>query len=77
MHRTNIYLTDEEERALSRLAEERGTSKAAIVRDLIDDGLGLTTSRAHATAAVDEAFGAWAERTAEELAELASLRRAR
>jgi predicted DNA-binding protein len=77
MRRTNIYLTPEEERELSRLAEERGTSKAAVVRELIDAGLGFSASRSRAAAAVDEAFAGWAERTEEELAELAALRRAR
>ncbi|MGI8937491.1 MAG: CopG family transcriptional regulator [Iamia sp.] len=40
MHRTNIYLTEEQERALDERARRGGTTRSAIVRDIIDRDLG-------------------------------------
>lgn len=39
MRRTNIYLDDEQCRALDQLATAQGTSRAALIRRLIDEGL--------------------------------------
>ncbi|HXH59545.1 CopG family transcriptional regulator [Iamia sp.] len=39
MHRTNIYLTDEQERALDQRARQAGTTRSAVVRDIIDRDL--------------------------------------
>lgn len=39
MRRTNIYLDDEQCRMLDRLATAQGTSRAALIRRLIDEGL--------------------------------------
>jgi hypothetical protein len=36
MHRTNLYLTDEQERALDARARAAGISRSAIVRRIID-----------------------------------------
>lgn len=36
MHRTQIYLTDEEERALSERAKKTGRSKSDLIREAID-----------------------------------------
>ncbi len=40
MHRTNIYLTQEQARALDERARQGGTTRSAIVRDIIDRDLG-------------------------------------
>lgn len=40
MVRTQIYLTEEERAALKRLAEERGTSQSALIREAVDRYLG-------------------------------------
>lgn len=45
MHRTNIYLDDRQIALLDRLAEDRGTSRAAVIRQAIDDSLGVSDSR--------------------------------
>lgn len=39
MHRTNIYLTDEQERALDERARRAGTTRSAVVREIIDRDL--------------------------------------
>jgi hypothetical protein len=36
MHRTNLYLTDEQERALDARARAAGLSRSALVRSIID-----------------------------------------
>lgn len=37
MRRTQIYLTEEEQKELDRLSEERGVSKSSIVREAVDE----------------------------------------
>jgi metal-responsive CopG/Arc/MetJ family transcriptional regulator len=62
MHRTNIYLDDEQLAALDRLASARGTSRAEVVRDLIDRGLGGDgEDLASDLDAIDRSFGAIAD----------------
>lgn len=39
MHRTNIYLTDEQVRELDERAILAGTNRSEIVRELLDEGL--------------------------------------
>jgi metal-responsive CopG/Arc/MetJ family transcriptional regulator len=39
MHRTNIYLDDEQRRALDRRAAEEGVSRAEVIRRMIDRSL--------------------------------------
>ena len=36
MHRTNLYLTDEQEKALDARARAAGVSRSALVRSIID-----------------------------------------
>ncbi len=40
MHRTNIYLTEQQDRALRAQAQARGTTKSAVLREILDQGLG-------------------------------------
>ena len=44
MIRTQVQLTDEQARALRKVAAERGTSVAAVIRDLVDEGLRVPAS---------------------------------
>lgn len=39
MQRTNVYLTDEQQRALAARARVAGTTKSAVLRDILDAGL--------------------------------------
>lgn len=41
MHRTNVYLTEEQERALDARARVAGTSRSAVLREILDDELCL------------------------------------
>lgn len=58
MQRTNIYLDDRQLRALDRLAQARGVSRAEVVRTLIDRGLsGGEHDPASDLAAIEASFG--------------------
>ncbi|MGI8876260.1 MAG: ribbon-helix-helix protein, CopG family [Egibacteraceae bacterium] len=62
MQRTNIYLDESQCQELDRLARSRGTSRAALVRELIDRALGSDIDDlAGDLAAIDESFGVLAE----------------
>ena len=59
MQRTNIYLEEEQCAALDAVAEREGTSRAAVIRDLIDRGLGGSSGDFESDiAAIRESFGA-------------------
>jgi plasmid stability protein len=59
MHRTNIYVTDEQRAALAERAAAEGISTAELVRRLIDQALfGTSEDLADDLAAIDVSFGA-------------------
>lgn len=39
MHRTNIYLSEEQEAVLDSLAEAAGTSRSEVIRRILDEAL--------------------------------------
>jgi hypothetical protein len=73
MHRTNIYLTDAQHQAIGQIAASRGVARAEVIRGFIDEKLGSST-RQERRAAVEAAFGLWAERSDDEINELKSFR---
>jgi len=53
-----VYLTDEQRKRLAQRASEAGTSEAAVIRDILDDALGIDEDNTdEALAAIDAAFG--------------------
>ena len=44
MKRTNIYLADAQSEALDRLAQAQGVSRAEIIREFVDAGLGASAA---------------------------------
>lgn len=59
MRRTNIYLEERQTRALDRLADAEGTSRAEIIRRLIDRALDTGADRRSLLlAAIDASAGA-------------------
>lgn len=62
MHRTNIYLTDEQRAALAARAAAEGTSAAELIRRLIDQALfGANEDLVDDLATIDVSFGALRE----------------
>ena len=59
MQRTNIYLTEAQQRALAARARMEGTTRSAVVREILDASLAST---APADEKLHAAFGALAER---------------
>lgn len=41
MHRTQIYITEEQERRIAVRAADAGVSKAQVIRRMLDQGLGI------------------------------------
>ena len=61
MIRTQIYLTEEERAALKRLAEKRGTSQSALIREAVDLFLAARGTESEEKR-LDESFGIWKDR---------------
>lgn len=58
MQRTNIYLSEEQIARLDEVAAARRSSRADVVRELIDDGLAtLASTPDERVAAIDISFG--------------------
>ena len=58
MIRTQIYLTEQENKALALLANLEGRAKSELIREIIDEKLRLGSPKQAAQAA-RKAFGAW------------------
>jgi hypothetical protein len=41
MRRTQMYLTDEQRKRLAQRAKDAGTSEASVIREILDDALGI------------------------------------
>lgn len=62
MHRTNIYLADDQCSALDRLARSAGISRAELIRRLLTQAIGDDLQDlAGDLAAIDESFGVLAD----------------
>jgi hypothetical protein len=67
MKRTQVYLTEEQDRRLARVAEERGTSRASALRWALDSALGTGDAEQEArriilaTAGLLDDYPDWAE----------------
>lgn len=57
MKRTQIYISEEQERRIAEHAEDAGVSKAAVIRRLLDQGLGIDDGADARVRAVDATFG--------------------
>lgn len=62
MDRTNIYLESEQAKRLDRLAKQEGTSRAELIRRLLDRAMaGHDGDLDSDLAAIDVSFGAFAD----------------
>lgn len=61
MKRTQIYITEEQDRLLSARARDAGTPKAEIIRRILDSGLGLGEDVAERRRALRDSAGALAD----------------
>ena len=63
VHRTQIYLTEEEARTLDRLAKERGQTRSHLIREAIREKYGSRPSHVEFQAVLDRVAGAWNDET--------------
>ncbi len=61
MKRTQIYLTEEEQKELDRLSEERGVSKSSIVREAVDEYIAKFSAERRREV-FDRVAGMWKDR---------------
>lgn len=61
MKRTQIYLTEEEQLALDKLSEQKGTSKSALIREAVDEYL-AQHSEEHRREVFERVAGMWKDR---------------
>jgi hypothetical protein len=67
MQRTNIFLTDEQQRRLDRRAKEQGVSKSGLIRMILDEALDITQASAPPEQAIEATSGIWSDRDNAEL----------
>ena len=61
MKRTQIYITEEQDRRIEQIAADRGVSKASVIRQLIEQTLRTEDSDAEARAAIEATAGICAD----------------
>jgi len=69
MQRTQIYLTEAEQRGLNRIAEQTGKNKSEIIREAIDSLLAKSTTPSR-NQQMQKARGIWKNRSGDFLTEL-------
>ena len=57
MQPTQIFLTDEQQRAISRRADDARISRSEVIRRILNDGLGIDDASADRLAAIDATAG--------------------
>ena len=61
MHRTQVYLTDEQRQQLARRAADEGISQAEVIRRILDRELGILRGTNDRVAVVDATAGVLAD----------------
>lgn len=67
MQRTNIFLTEEQQRRLQRRAKDEGVSKSSVVRQILDEALAITKTSPSVEEAIRSTSGMWADRGEDDL----------
>lgn len=75
MQRTNIYLTEEQQKRLQRQADQEGVSKSSLIRRILDEALAITRTKVSAEQAILGTSGMWADRDEADLHEVTRWRR--
>jgi metal-responsive CopG/Arc/MetJ family transcriptional regulator len=70
MQRTNIFLTEEQQRRLDRRAEEEGVTKSSLIRQILDEALAIRQTSASTDSVIRATSGIWADRDEAELSDL-------
>jgi Ribbon-helix-helix protein, copG family len=74
MERTNIYLTEHQQKRLGDRAKDEGVTKSEVIRRLLDEGLGIARRQDRIELALEASRGIWSDRTDDEIAEILAWR---
>jgi hypothetical protein len=61
MKRTQIYITEEQDRLIARRAADIGVSKADVIRRILDNALEISSGEAEARAVIEATAGILAD----------------
>ena len=75
MQRTNIFLTEEQQKRLQHRAKEEGVSKSMLIRRMLDEALAITQNTASVEEVIQSSSGLWADRDDDELDSVLAWRR--
>jgi hypothetical protein len=75
MQRTNIFLTEEQQKLLRRRALEEGVSKSSLIRKILDEALAITHAAVSKEEAIRVTSGIWADRDEVDLQDVMRWRR--
>ena len=75
MQRTNIFLTEEQQKRLQSRAKEQGVSKSSLVRQILDEALAIAKTTVSVEETVRGTSGIWADRTEDDVREVLRWRR--
>jgi len=67
MQRTNIFLTEEQQKRLDRRAREEGVTKSSLIRQILDEALAIKQTSASVDSVINATSGLWADRDEAEL----------
>ncbi len=62
MQRTNIFLTEAQQKRLRRRAQDEGVSKSSVIRQILDEALGIAQATVSTEQAIYATAGIWADR---------------
>ena len=62
MQRTNIFLTEEQQKRLQQRSRELGVTKSSLIRQILDEALAITPAMVSIEQAIDVTSGIWSDR---------------
>lgn len=75
MRRTNIYLTEEQQKRLGRRARAESLSKSALIRRILDEALAIAPDAVSTEEAIRVTSAIWADRNELDLQDVLRWRR--
>ena len=74
MQRTNIFLTEEQQRRLRYRAHQEGVSRSRLIRQILDEALEIAPAPISASDAIRATNGIWADREESDISQVLAWR---